>query len=234
MNRRSALVRWCLAALVCGACGNPPNADAGPPITAQGYYGLNPGQCFEYSEQDGGAPDQGLRVLSNPTGVELHFTRHGQDQRIDYLTFDGGLALLTQQQTIAGVSQPSRVFATPLAYLEAPISSAAPSLVSNSSYQESTPTGSGQASWEVDVVTGPQPWTAAGGSYPAVFELGVTVTDSQVSAGSPTVLDRLWVAPNAGIVQLYLPNDASPPQFVNYLLQDVIADAGAGTSCAAN
>jgi hypothetical protein len=223
---------WCLAATLACACGSSPAVDGGPPITAQSYYALNAGQCFEYCETDGGAPDQGLRILSNPTGVELHFIRHGQDQRIDYLVFDGGLALLTQQQTISGVSQPSRVFSPPLSYLEAPLSTASPSLVSSGSYQESGPTGSGQASWEVDVLNGPQPWTAAGGSYADVYQLSVTVTDSQVADGGPTVLEQVWAAPNTGLVELYLPGDTG--SFVNYLLQDVIQDAGAATPCAAN
>jgi hypothetical protein len=214
-----------------GACNSGPAGDAGPPITAQGYYALTAGQCFEYCEIDGGAPDQGLRILSNPTGVELHFIRHGQDQRVDYLIFDGGLALLTQEETISGVSQPSRVFTPPLSYFEAPISTTAPSLISSSAYQE-TPSGSGQESWEVDLLGGPASWTAAGGSYPQVYQLGVTVTDSQAADGGPTVLQQTWVAPNVGIVQLYLPNDSN--EFVEYLLQDVITDAGTGTPCAVN
>ena len=231
MNLRFALLS---SALLCSACGpgSTNGADSGPPVSAQGYYGLNAGQCFEYSETDGGAPDQGLRVLSNPTGVELHFIRHGQDQRIDYVTFDGGLALLTQQETISGVSQPSRVFTPPLQYLEAPLSATAPSLISNSSYQ-ATPSGSGQESWEVDILGNPGPWMAAGGSYATVFNLEVTVTDSQVSNGSPTVLERLWAAPNAGIVELYLPSD-TPGTFAYYQLQDVIVDGGATAPCAAN
>ncbi len=234
MKRPLPLIGPGLAALVFLACGTSTSGgDAGPPITAQAYYGLNAGQCFEYCETDGGAPDQGLRILSNPTGVELHFIRHGQDQRIDYLTFDGGLALLTQQETIAGVSQPSRVFSPPLLYLEAPLSTTAASLISSSSYQESAPTSSGQGSWEVDVLSGPQAWTAAGGSYPNVYELSVTVTDSQVADGGPTVLQRAWAAPNVGFVQLYLPGDTGT-SFVNYLLQDVIGDAGASTPCAAH
>src|SRR5208282_1709916 len=104
-------------------------------------------------------------------------------------------------------------FATPLEYLQAPLSTTAPSLISNSTYQ-ATPSGTGQESWEVDILGSPAAWTAAGGSFPGTFELSVTVTDSQVSGGSPTVLERLWAAPNEGIVELYLPNDASPPQFV--------------------
>ena len=220
-------------AALLSACGpgKAQGSDAGPPLEASSYFALTAGQCFEYSAVDGGAPDLGLETAAIPGGVALHLSRHGQDSRVDYLTFDGGVALLEGQDIIVG-SPPllrSRAFATPLAYLEAPLATSGASLTSSSAYQDEvagTDGGSGQEGLEVDVLD-ESPWSLPSGTVQA-FELNLTTTDSRLPA--PTT-ERRWVAPSNGFVDLYLPDDSGA--FVHYRLVD-IRSVAPPTPCAAN
>jgi hypothetical protein len=209
-----------------GACGSSGSGDAGPPITAQGYYGFVAGQCFEYSETDGGLPTLGIVVASEATGVALQLDRHGQETRVDHLVFDGGLALLTQQDFVAGGTLRTRNFATPIEYVQAPLATTNPTLSTSTGYQDN-PSGSGQESWETDVLS-EQPFSCAAGSYPTAFELQFTTTDSQVDGGE-SFAERRWAAPDVGFVDVYTQDDLG--MFANFSLVDVKpADGG----CAAH
>ncbi|MHB8420612.1 MAG: hypothetical protein ACYDCL_21275 [Myxococcales bacterium] len=209
------------------ACSQAPApVDAGPSITAQAYYGLTPGQCFEYAEPDAGLPTLGLRVAADATGLELHFSRHGQEYRVDYLTFDGGLALLTQEDALAC----SRAFQAPLAYAQAPLAANAKALISQSAYTDTLSggfDGNGQEGYEVDVLSEGS-FTSAAGTFPQAFEL--QLTPSADGGCLPLAAERRWVAPDAGFVDIYTTNDFQ--QFVDYSLVDVKSAADAG--CAAN
>ncbi len=215
--KRVALGALALVA-ACSSSAGP--EDAGPFLGVQRYYALAPGQCFEYADADGG-PALGLTVTSEPAGVALELSRHGQQTRVDHLIFDGGLALLAQQDFVAGTSLRSRIFTPPLAYVQAPLAANQPALTSSGAYQDDvggSAAGTGQETWETDVLSA-QPF----GGYPAAFELQFSVSDSQVDAGESFATERRWVAPAAGFVDIYTQNDTG--QFVDFALVDVHAAA---------
>ncbi len=224
-------MKWfAVLAMAMGACSSSTGngGDAGPPITAQAYYGLTSGQCFEYTEIDGGLPTLGLRVVADSSGLELHLLRHGLDSRVDYLVFDGGVALLTQQDFVGGQLR-SRVYATPLLWGQAPLATSDPALTSQSAYQDS-PGAAGTESFEVDVLK-ELPFTAAAGAFPDAFELSYSAGDSLVSGGAPAVIERRWLAPDSGFVDIYTADDTG--NFADFTLVDIkggAADAG----CAAH
>ncbi len=204
-----------------------PGHGLAPPVAAQAYFGLAPGRCFEYAEGDGGPATVGLVTASEPGGVALHLSHHGQEERVDHLSFDGGLVLLERQDFIAGVALTSRGFATPLLYLAAPLSSTAPSLSSSSSYSDvvsGADGGSGTESFEVDVIQAGTLATPAGSFF--ADELNVVG-----NAPSKAVNDRRWLSPDAGFVDLYLPDDQG--SYVDFLLVDE-KPTGPAAPCAAN
>ncbi len=214
--------------VACGGKAGP--ADAGTAVSAQAYFGLAAGRCFEYAETDGGAPDLGLKTVADPTRLELHLLRHGLDSRVDYLGFDGGTLLLEQQELLSGGQFRSRIFTPALVDAQAPLAAGAPTLSSTAAWQDSVagqPAGSGQESWQVDVLS-EAPWTGPAGSYPQAFELSFTADDGTTSAPS---VERRWAVPDVGFVDLYLPDDTGT--FVDYRLVDV-RDAGPSDPCAAN
>ncbi|MHB1843585.1 MAG: hypothetical protein ACYCWW_01955, partial [Deltaproteobacteria bacterium] len=213
---------WLVA---CGGGAGATDAGGSGPA-AQSYFGLAAGQCFEYAAVDGGLPAVGLAAAPDPLGIALHLSRHGQDQRVDYLSFDGGLALLERQDFISGVALTSRSFETPLLYLKAPLSTTSPSLQSSSGYFDlvsGIDGGSSNEQWEVDVLQ--EGTVSTPSATDQAFELNIVG-----SAPVNGVNDRRWLTPDAGFVDLYLPDDLG--NYVDFKLVDV-RPATSG-SCAAN
>jgi len=206
------------------------STDAGPPVSAQQYFNLVPGQSFAYTSGDAG-PTRTLQiqsVCSPPGEISVTSLKRGQVEQIEYLTFDdaGATVFLNQRDVYptgsSGGGIDSRLFANPLTYLVAPLAYPQSNLTSGSTY---TGTSSGYESYSMAVL-GSQLWTQfgadAGGS--TAYQLQFSGQDD----GGGGLTQNRTMLPGIGFVQIYAQDDLGA--YVNFTLVAINVLDG-GTPC---
>jgi hypothetical protein len=231
-----ALVAFSLAA--CN--GSSDGGDAGPGSSAAQYYNLNPNLCWEYALSAASSPEIGVTTKPAADGVEMHFHRRGNDFLIEHLAFDGGqIAALESRSVLAGTSNRTWLYGTPLPYLQAPLNASTPALISTSLYAESLNAGiatHGIQQAVVSVLKEQPGWPYSDGGVDS-FELQFSFTDvddagvNLPDAGQSS--QNRWVSPGIGYVGLLLEDSPGSGNFVTYYLvgapQDLATlDGGCG------
>jgi hypothetical protein len=205
-------------ACLLGACGSSNSGgDAGPPIEAQAYFALQPGQCFAYQDDAGDVVSLDIVPVASPAGVAIVRSQSGLVQEKDFLVFDGGIAFLAERNfTPLGLTD---VYTTPLVYLSAPLTRT--SVTSASSYTEGNSAGMQTMGYETLIVAPEvdiQPWTGYG-SAASSDEDKISFSFNGVDGGT---LVFSWLTPELGFTDLSLPNPAGV--FVDYLLTAIHPD----------
>lgn len=219
--KRSSLPSATLVTLaVATACGSSGPVDAGPPVSAQTYFLLQPGVCFVYQNGgDGGdVVSVDTKTVPSPPGVGLLRSHSGVPQEEDLLVFDAGTAFLAER--IFNAAGLTDAYNTPLVFLEAPLASQ--NLSSQSAYTEATNAGVQTMSTEtltVNLGVATQAWSGFGASAGGAQETKLSFTYVNPDGGT---VDYAWFTPGVGFTDLFLANPSGI--FVDYLLADAHPD----------
>jgi hypothetical protein len=217
---------FALVAFSLAACnGSSGDQDGGPESSASQYYNLNPNLCFEYARPGASSPEIGITTVPAADGVEMHYHRRGNDFLIEHLTFDGGLvAFLENRSVIAGTSNRTWGYTTPLPYLQANLNAGTSALSATSAYKYSLNAGLATTGYQQSVVSviaedAGWPYDDAGVDS---FELQFSFTDVDDGgvklADAGTSNQNRWVSPGIGFVGLLLEDSPGSGNFVTYTL----------------
>jgi hypothetical protein len=217
---------FALVAFSLAACnGSSGSEDAGPESSAAQYYNLNPNLCFEYARSGASSPEIGITTVAAADGVEMHYHRRGNDFLIEHLTFDGGpVAFLENRSVIAGTSNRTWGYTTPLPYLQSNLNVSTTTLSATSAYKYSLNAGVATTGYQQSVVSviaedAGWPYMDAGVES---FELQFSFTDVDDAgvklADAGTSNHVQWVSPGIGFVGLLLEDAPGSGNFVTYTL----------------